>query len=85
MDTLPHQAGRKIRDWRAKRSLNAEDFGAMVGGLVDRAPYPAQSVYNWEARGKVARPPVQRALAELGVCEAGDWLELVPEQERDAA
>jgi NAD+ synthase (glutamine-hydrolysing) len=32
-------------------------------------------VYGWETGGKIPRAGIQRRLADLGICEAGDWLE----------
>ena len=43
--------------------------------MANRALGAAQTVYNWEARGKVARPAAQKRLAELGICMPSDWLE----------
>jgi NAD+ synthase (glutamine-hydrolysing) len=71
----PHRAGQKIRAWRAEKALTGEEFGALVAARVEGlARCPAQTVYNWEASGKVARAPIQRALIDMGVCEAADWL-----------
>ena len=78
---LMHLAGIKIRQWREahKPPLSAEEFGAEYGD-----PWPSRTVYGWEAKGKIARPPVQKKLAELGICEPEDWLEDAP-QGADAA
>ncbi len=77
-----HLAGHKIRLWREAHDppLSAEEFGARYGD-----PWPSRTVYGWESKGKVARPAVQRKLAELGVCEPGDWLEPAPEADIDKA
>ncbi len=74
-----HLAGHKIRLWREAHDppLSAEEFGAQYcdpGGK----PWPSRTVYGWEAKGKVARPMVQKRLAELGICDPGDWLEEAP-------
>ncbi len=70
-----HLAGHKIRLWREAHDppLSAEEFGARYGD-----PWPSRTVYGWEAKGKVARPKVQKTLAELGICEPADWLEDAP-------
>jgi NAD+ synthase (glutamine-hydrolysing) len=70
-----HLAGHKIRLWREAHDppLSAEEFGARYGD-----PWPSRTVYGWEAKGKVARPKVQKTLAELGICQPGDWLEDAP-------
>jgi len=67
-----HLAGFKIRQWREAHDppLSAEEFGERYGD-----PWPSRTVYGWEAKGKIARAPVQKKLAELGVCEPSDWLE----------
>jgi NAD+ synthase (glutamine-hydrolysing) len=77
-----HLAGYKIRAWREAHNppLSAEEFGAQYGD-----PWPSRTVYGWEAKGKVARAAVQRRLAEMGVCEPGDWLEDAPEAEASNA
>lgn len=71
-----HKAGQKIRAWREAHipPLSAEEFGERYG-----APerWASRTVYGWEAKGKVARPPVQKRLAELGICEPADWVEPV--------
>lgn len=69
-----HRAGQKIRQWRKRHDppLSAEEFGRRFG---QPEPWSAQTVYGWEAEGKIARAPVQKRLAALGICEAGDWLE----------
>ena len=70
-----HLAGTKIRQWREAHDppLSAEEFGARYG-----EPWPSRTVYGWERHGKIARAKVQKTLAELGVCEPGDWLEAAP-------
>lgn len=69
-----HNAGRKIRIWREAQSppLSASEFGARFG-VPD--PWPSRTVYGWEVKGKIPRPAVQKRLAELGICDAQDWLE----------
>lgn len=68
-----HLAGYKIRAWREAQDppLSAEEFGAQFG---EPEPWPSRTVYGWEAKGKVARPPVQKRLAELGICVPDDWV-----------
>jgi NAD+ synthase (glutamine-hydrolysing) len=68
----PHRAGEKIRAYRIARDLSAEELGRRID---PPRTIPAQSVYNWETRGKVARAPLQRRLRLLGICEPADWLE----------
>jgi NAD+ synthase (glutamine-hydrolysing) len=69
-----HKAGRLIRAWRLahRPPLSAKEFGERYGAP---RPWRGQTVYNWESRGKIARPAVQRRLAELGICTPSDWLE----------
>jgi hypothetical protein len=43
---------------------------------------PKTTIHNWEKRGKIARPAHQRRLAELGACEAGDWLLPAPHRRK---
>lgn len=73
-----HLAGYKIRQWREAHNppLSAEEFGARFGD-----PWPSRTVYGWESKGKIARAPVQKKLAELGICAPDDWLELAPERD----
>lgn len=68
-----HKAGLKIRTWREAQipPLSAEEFGAQYG--YPKA-WPSRTVYGWEAKGKVARAPVQQRLANLGICEPKDWV-----------
>ena len=75
-----HWAGYKIRAWRDAHNppLSAEEFGIQFGD-----PWPSRTVYGWESKGKVARPPVQRRLADLGICSPEDWLEPAPEQDTE--
>ena len=77
-----HLAGYKIRAWRDAHNppLSAEEFGIRFGD-----PWPSRTVYGWESKGKVARPPVQRRLADLGICSPEDWLEPAPEQDTDSS
>ena len=72
-----HLAGYKIRAWRDAHSppLSAEEFGAQYGD-----PWPSRTVYGWESKGKIARAPVQKRLADLGICAPEDWLEPAPDQ-----
>lgn len=69
-----HRAGQKIRAFREAHDppLSAAEFGEQYG-----APeaWPSRTVYGWEAKGKVPRAPVQKRLAELGICEPSDFLE----------
>ncbi|WP_234030089.1 NAD(+) synthase [Erythrobacter mangrovi] len=75
------KAGAKIRNWRKHHEppLSAEDFGRIYGRPQ---VWKAQAVYNWEAKGKVARPAVQRRMAALGICEPADWLEPAEDDKR---
>ena len=68
-----HRAGDRIRTWRETHDppLSAGEFGERYG---QPAPWPSRTVYGWETKGRIARPSVQRRLAELGICEPGDWL-----------
>jgi len=70
--TPQHRAGEKIRAYRLEHKLSAEELGKRID---PPRTIPAQSVYNWETRGKVARPPLQRRLNLLGICDPADWLE----------
>jgi NAD+ synthase (glutamine-hydrolysing) len=67
-----HKAGSLLRAWRTARGLSAEEFGTQFG-LPE--PWSGQTVYSWEAKGKVARPAAQRRLADLGICRPSDWIE----------
>ena len=69
-----HRSGEKIRAWRESRHppLTAAEFGRKFG---EPKPWPSRTVYGWETRGKIPRPGIQRRLAELGICDPGDWLE----------
>ena len=68
-----HKAGEKIRAWREaqKPPLSAEEFGSKFGAPK---PWPSRTVYGWEAKGKIARAPVQQRLAQLGICQPNDWV-----------
>ena len=68
-----HKAGEKIRAWRESQRppLTAAEFGEKYG---KPDAWPSRTVYGWETRGKIPRPGIQRRLAELGICEPGDWL-----------
>lgn len=70
-----HLAGHKIRQWREASGLSAEQLGERLDpkGIVSR-----HTVYGWEQRGKVAKPPMQRRLADMGICAADDWLRPAP-------
>ncbi len=72
-----HRAGALIRAWREAHDppLSAEEFGARFG---EPEPWPSRTVYGWESKGRIARAPVQRRLAELGICQPADWLEPSP-------
>ncbi|MCB2067977.1 MAG: NAD(+) synthase, partial [Erythrobacter sp.] len=69
-----HLAGQKIRAWREAHDppLSAEEFGRAYGAPEH---WPSRTVYGWEAKGKVPRPATQRRLADLGICQPGDFLE----------
>ncbi len=69
-----HHAGQLIRQWRESRQppLSAQEFGAVHGAPE---PWPSRTVYGWEAKGKIPRPPVQKRLAQMGICQPADWLE----------
>ncbi|QIG55067.1 NAD(+) synthase [Altererythrobacter sp. BO-6] len=73
-----HLAGYKIRHWRETQQppLSAEEFGVKFGD-----PWPSRTVYGWEAKGKIARAPVQKKLADLGICAPEDWLEPAPQED----
>ena len=77
-----HKAGQKIRKWREahRPPLSAQEFGERYG---QPEPWPSRTVYGWESRGKVARPAVQKRLAQLGICDVSDWVNEIVE-ERDA-
>ena len=72
-----HRAGQLIRNWRKlqKPPISAEALGILLGAPN---PLPKQTIYNWESRGKVARPGIQRKLAELGVTTVGQLRSLPP-------
>ncbi len=74
-----HLAGHKIRQWREAHDppLSAEEFGAQFCD-PDAKAWPSRTVYGWEAKGKVARPKVQKRLAELGICQPSDWIDNAP-------
>lgn len=69
-----HAAGAKIRKWREAHDppLTAEEFGVRYGFPE---PWPSRTVYGWEAKGRIARPGVQKRLDELDICSPADWLE----------
>ena len=68
-----HRAGEKIRAWRERQRppLTAAEFGQKFG---EPEPWPSRTVYGWETRGKIPRASIQKRLAELGICQPGDWL-----------
>lgn len=72
-----HLAGQKIRAFREAHDppLSAEEFGQQYGAP---APWASRTVYGWEVKGKIPRAPVQKRLAELGICEPADFLEPAP-------
>ena len=70
--SIQHRAGAKIRAFREKHRLSAEELGKRIN---PPAQIPAQTIYNWEARGKLAHLTLVCRLAELGICEPGDWIE----------
>jgi len=81
-----HLAGHKIRLWREAHDppLSAAEFGAQYSDAdadASAKPWPSRTVYGWEAKGKVARPKVQKRLNELGICAPADWLEPAPPPE----
>lgn len=84
MDNMQHKAGAKILAWRQRHSVTRDALGERLGEKLGREALPKQTIYNWEARGKVARPPIQRVLVDMGVCSAADWLEPAPEAESSA-
>lgn len=74
-----HLAGQKLRIWREAHDppLSAAEFGAQYGAP---SPWPSRTIYGWEVKGKIPRANVQKRLAQLNICQAGDWLE-PPEEE----
>jgi NAD+ synthase (glutamine-hydrolysing) len=74
-----HKAGEKIRAWRGRQRppLTAAEFGREFG---DPEPWPSRTVYGWETGGKIPRAGIQKRLAELGICNPGDWLEPASDQ-----
>jgi len=68
-----HLAGQKIRNFREAHDppLSAEQFGLRYGAPK---PWASRTIYGWEARGKIPRGPTQKHLAQLGICEPGDFL-----------
>ncbi len=69
-----HRAGQLIREWREARPapLSAAEFGMQYG---EPDAWPSRTVYGWEVKGKIPRAPIQRRLAQLGICLPADWLE----------
>ena len=55
-----HRAGQLLRAWRSRQTpaLSVEQFAARYG-------FKAQTVFGWEAKGRIARAGAQRKLAEL--------------------
>lgn len=72
-----HKAGSNIRAWRTQRELTATDLADLLAR--NGAVVSPQTVYAWEARGKVARIKVMLVLDKLGICNPTDWNE--PAQE----
>src|SRR3990167_4530026 len=74
-----HKAGQKIRAWREaqKPPLRAAEFGRIYG---QPDPWPSRTIYGWETQEKIPRPGIQKRLAELAICEPGDWLETVEDR-----
>lgn len=70
--STPHLAGQKIRAYREKHGLTAEQFAEQVH---PDSVLSAFTVYGWETNGKTARPKTINRLAEMGVCELGDWMQ----------
>ena len=71
----------KRRDFVKKTSIVTA--GSLAGLMVyscdpDGKAWPSRTVYGWEAKGKVARPKVQKRLAELGICQPSDWIDNAP-------
>ena len=64
-----HRAGQLLRAWRSRQTpaLSVEQFAARYG-------FKAQTVFGWEAKGRIARAGAQRKLAELGIAEPADWI-----------
>lgn len=74
-----HRAGVLIRRYRAANSLSLAQFAELLAARMGRShPLPRATVDNWERYGKVARADVQRALVDMKVCGAGDWLAPAP-------
>jgi hypothetical protein len=68
-----HKAGVDIRAWRTERELTAADLADVLAR--NGAVVSPQTVYAWEARGKVARIKVMLVLDKLGICKPTDWNE----------
>lgn len=82
MSSTPHLAGQKIRQWREQRGLSAREFGE----LVDPDEVVSEwGVYHWEVHGKIAHLKRMNRLAEMGVCEMGDWLKPAEQGRAEAA
>ena len=73
-----HRAGQKLKAWRKAQvpPLSAEEFAARYG-------FKTQTVFGWEAKGRIARASAQRTLAELGICHPGDWIEPASQDQKD--
>jgi NAD+ synthase (glutamine-hydrolysing) len=71
---MMHKAGEKIRAWRESQRppLTAAEFGRKFG---EPEPWPSRTVYGWETGGKIPRRGIQKRLADIGICDLGDWLE----------
>ena len=73
MEHRKHLAGRKIRTWRERNALTATELGER---MFPADPVPPHTIYGWEERGKLARSHrIRQRLADMGICEFGDWLE----------
>ena len=74
MEQFAHEAGRKIRAWREQHGLSAAELGERLDPQ-GKGPVPPHTIYGWELRGKIARRRHQVRLADMGVCDAADWLQ----------
>lgn len=73
MEQVNHIAGVKIRRWRKAHNVSARELGEQLDP-ERREQVSPHAIYNWEERGRVARPKYQRWFDALGICEADDWL-----------
>ena len=74
LDGELHLAGRKIEAYRIANGLKRGTFAEMIARELGREEFPVSTIYNWERRGKDARPPLRKLLQDWGVCTADDWL-----------